>query len=155
MRFARLFVVGVFCLQIALGAPKQFVSLSGDSYFDVAVTRRDPTGVGFTHRDGVAFVDFSNMSEQTKREFGFDPATYQPAFEAKQKKELAQAEKARIDAETALAAAEQKRILQQIQLDAAKRAREHLAIPASPRDFEWRYEHLVFIIRRGALDVES
>jgi hypothetical protein len=51
-------------------------TISGDVFKNITLSKKDATGIQITHDDGVAFIDFKNLSAAEQKEFGYDPATY-------------------------------------------------------------------------------
>jgi len=76
-------------------------TVSGDIYKNVTVRSRDATGIQIMHDDGVAFLDFKNLSEADQKEFGFDLATYADAWKQKFEDEKKRREQAELAAQQA------------------------------------------------------
>jgi sRNA-binding protein len=51
-------------------------TLAGDVYYNVTITRVEKTGIGVMHRSGVAFLDFSILQDDIRKEFGYTPEGY-------------------------------------------------------------------------------
>ena len=69
-------------------------TVSGDLYKNITIRTKDPTGIQIMHDDGVAFIDFKNMSEADQKEFGFDLAAYADAWKRKFEEERVRREQA-------------------------------------------------------------
>jgi hypothetical protein len=69
------------------GLARDLTTNNGDVFKNISVSSKDPTGIRIVHDDGVAFLDFKNLSEADQKDFGFDPAAYADA--GKQKFETA------------------------------------------------------------------
>jgi len=61
------------------GLARDLTTNTGDVFKNISVRSKDPTGIRITYEDGVAFLDFKEMSEADQKEFGFDPAAYSDA----------------------------------------------------------------------------
>ena len=59
-----------------VGDARDLKTVNGEVFKNIAVTKKDATGIQITHDDGVAFVDFKNLADAEQKEFGFDPAKY-------------------------------------------------------------------------------
>ena len=59
-----------------VGDARDLKTVNGEVFKNIAVSKKDATGIQITHDDGVAFVDFKNLSDAEQKEFGFDPAKY-------------------------------------------------------------------------------
>ncbi len=57
-------------------AARDLKTTTGEVYHNFAVTKKEPTGLRIAHDDGVAFVDFILLSDEEKKEFGYDAAAY-------------------------------------------------------------------------------
>ena len=73
-RFALLITASVWLA--ATGDARDLKTVNGEVFKNIAVSKKDATGIQITHDDGVAFVDFKNLSDAEQKEFGFDPAKY-------------------------------------------------------------------------------
>lgn len=67
----------VMVAMIAQG--RDIVTVPGDVYRKVTVTRVERTGIRITHNDGVAFLDFKILSPQLRKEFGYTEEAYAAA----------------------------------------------------------------------------
>ena len=77
------------------GLARDLKTVSGDLFKNITLRSKDPTGIQIIHDDGVAFLDFKNLSEADQKEFGFDLGTYADAWKQKfeaEKKRREQAE---------------------------------------------------------------
>ena len=74
LRFALLIAASVWLT--ATGDARDLKTVNGEVFKNIAVSKKDGTGIQITHDDGVAFVDFKNLSDAEQKEFGFDPAKY-------------------------------------------------------------------------------
>jgi hypothetical protein len=61
------------------GLARDLTTNSGDVFKNISVRSKDPTGIRIIYEDGVAFLDFKDLSEADQKEFGFDPAAYADA----------------------------------------------------------------------------
>jgi len=82
-------------------------TVSGDVYKNISVRSKDATGIQIIHDDGVAFLDFKNLSESDQKDFGFDLAAYADAWKQKFEAEKQQREQAELAAQQARAQAQQ------------------------------------------------
>jgi hypothetical protein len=89
---------------------RDITTLRGETFYDITVTRVEKTGIAVMHRKGVAFLDFSILSEELRREFGYSPEAYAAGQAQIQQQQIAAAELQRkLDAEAA-ARQEQQRL---------------------------------------------
>lgn len=105
----------------AVGEKHEKLELStGRIYHDVAITGVDEIGVRFTHRNGVARIDFMNLPALWKERFHFDVTRF---LEARKSERLARYrwEKA-VDERMAKIKEEQKKIAAQKRIAALERA---------------------------------
>jgi hypothetical protein len=105
----------------AVGEKHEKLELStGRIYHDVAITGVDEIGVRFTHRNGVARIDFMNLPSLWKERFHFDVTRF---LEARKSERLARYrwEKA-VDERMAKIKEEQKKIAAQKRIAARERA---------------------------------
>ena len=105
----------------AVGEKHEKLELStGRTYHDVAITGVDEIGVRFTHRNGVARIDFMNLPSLWKERFYFDVTRF---LEARKSERLARCrwEKA-VDERMAKIREEQKKIAAQKRIAALESA---------------------------------
>jgi len=101
-----------FCLLVAtavLGGSafaRDIKTISGDVFKNITVQWKDPTGIQIMHNDGVAFLDFKNLSEPDQKAFGYDPATYADGWKQKFEVEKKRREQAELAAQQAKARAD-------------------------------------------------
>lgn len=62
---------------------RDLTTYSGDVYKNIEVVKKDETGMQISHDDGVAFIDYKNLSEADQKVFGYDPAKYAIAWQQK------------------------------------------------------------------------
>ena len=98
-RFALLIAATV--LMAAAGDARDLKTVNGEVFKNIAVSKKDATGIQITHDDGVAFVDFKNLADAEQKEFGFDPAKYAAG---QQEKSAAEKRRREIAAQQAAAA---------------------------------------------------
>lgn len=97
-----LFAALLLSLAPVSAAPKNYgviATLQGKMYFDCQVSHIYPDGVTFTHRDGVTKIPFSNLPENLRSEFRYDPkaeAEYQKQQAALRKAEQERAKQQQI-----------------------------------------------------------
>lgn len=144
-RFVLTLVVLLASLSLALA--RDITTLTGQTYRNVTVTRIDKLGIGITHRDGFAFLDFSILPADIRREFGYTDAAYAAAQAAqtaqKQQQELVAIEtQRRLAAEAATRQAELLRQREAAQaaaaLAAAQRAAQAPPATIASRDYTSR-----------------
>ncbi|HSI10633.1 MAG TPA: hypothetical protein VK961_01255 [Chthoniobacter sp.] len=80
-------------------------TINGDVYKNIEIRSRDATGIQVMHSDGVAFLDFKNMSEEDQKYFGYDPALYADGWKQKFEEEKKRREAAELAAQQAIARA--------------------------------------------------
>jgi len=93
---------------LALGgiaSARDLKTVSGDVYKDITVRTKDATGIQIMHDDGVAFLDFKNLSDPDQKEFGYDPATYAEGWKQKFEAERQRRVQAELAAQQAIARA--------------------------------------------------
>jgi hypothetical protein len=91
----RVFYSLLVVLLLAVGAMgRDIKTVSGDVYKNVSVRSKDATGIQIMHDDGVAFLDFKNLSEADQKDFGFDLTTYADAWKQKFEEERLRREQA-------------------------------------------------------------
>jgi hypothetical protein len=81
-------------------------TVSGDLFKNITVQWKDATGIQIMHDDGVAFLDFKNLSEADQKTFGYDAATYADGWKQKFEAERKLREQAEIAARQAKARAD-------------------------------------------------
>ncbi len=82
-------------------------TVPGQIYRGVTVTRIEKTGIAITHRDGAAFLDFSILPPEIRKEFGYTEDAYSAAVALQQQQQAATAEyQRRVAAESSARAAE-------------------------------------------------
>lgn len=102
MKRSVLFAALLLSLAPASAAPKNYgvvATREGKMYFDCQVSHIYPDGVTFTHRDGVTKIPFSNLPENLRTEFRYDPkaeAEYQKQQAAQRKAEQERAKQQQI-----------------------------------------------------------
>ena len=64
-------------------------TVGGKTYYGVRITRVEPDGISIIHRDGVAKIPFSDLSEEARDGYGYD--SQKAAAYAKQRQEQAAA----------------------------------------------------------------
>ncbi len=102
MKRSVLFAALLLSLAPAHAAPKNYgvvATREGKLYFDCQVSHIYPDGVTFTHRDGVTKIPFSNLPENLRTEFRYDPkaeAEYQKQQAAQRKAEQERAKQQQI-----------------------------------------------------------
>ena len=117
---------------VSLALARDITTLTGQTYRTITVTRVEKTGIAISHRDGAAFLDFSILPADIRREFGYTEAGYSAAQTTqKQQQEVAVEYQRRVAAETAARQAEEQRQRAEAQaaaaLLAAQRAQAALA----------------------------
>lgn len=116
---------------------RDITTLTGQIYRDVTVTRVEKTGIGILHRDGTAFLDFSILLSEIRKEFGYSETTYAAAKAAeaaqKQQLQLAIETQKRLAAEAKERQAEEQRRIAEMRAEAARIATDRTALrPFSP-----------------------
>jgi hypothetical protein len=66
-----------------LGKARDLKTVDGEVYKNIVVSKQDATGIQISHDDGLAFIDFLNLSEKEQKEFGYDPAKYAAGMKEK------------------------------------------------------------------------
>jgi hypothetical protein len=94
-------------------------TIAGDVYKNIEIRSHDATGIQIMHSDGVAFLDFKNLSEEDQKYFGYDPATYADGWKQKFEAEKKRREAAEIAAQQAIARAKALQAQAQDQANAA------------------------------------
>jgi hypothetical protein len=88
----------LLALALAVAAQaRDILTLSGEIYREVTVTKVQADGIRITHSTGIAFLDFASLPEALRKEFGYDPAAYAAAVKVREERDAqARAERARI-----------------------------------------------------------
>ena len=79
MKRAHCFLLAATLLLGGSGLARDLTTNNGDVFKNISVRSKDSTGIRIVHDDGVAFLDFKNLSEADQKDFGFDPAAYADA----------------------------------------------------------------------------
>jgi hypothetical protein len=80
-------------------------TVSGDLFKNITVQSRDATGIQIMHDDGVAFLDFKNLSEADQKEFGYNADAYADGWKQKFEAERQRRVQAELVAQQAIARA--------------------------------------------------
>src|SRR4051794_11764112 len=80
-------------------------TIDGDVYKNIEIRSRDATGIQILHSDGVAFLDFKNLSADDQKFFGYDAALYADGWKQKFEEEKKRREAAELAAQQAIARA--------------------------------------------------
>jgi hypothetical protein len=99
----------LFLAAMALGGnalARDIKTVSGDVFKNITVQWKDATGIQVMHNDGVAFLDFKNLSEADQKEFGYNAATYADGWKQKFEAEKKRREAAELAAQQARARAD-------------------------------------------------
>lgn len=85
----------------------------GETVFkNITITKKDATGLEITHDDGVIFLDFRNLAEAERTEFGYEPTAYlaglkqKAAIEQRRREQALAAHHAKVERAKAQAADE-------------------------------------------------
>lgn len=97
-------LVATLFLSGSAGA-RDIKTISGDVYKNIEIRSRDATGIQVMHSDGVAFLDFKNLSEEDQKYFGYDAALYADGWKQKFEEEKKRREAAELAAQQAIARA--------------------------------------------------
>ena len=79
---------------VSLALARDITTLTGQTYRAVTITRVEATGIGISHDDGVAFLDFSTLPPEIRREFGYTAEQQQRQIEAQAAAALLAAQRA-------------------------------------------------------------
>jgi hypothetical protein len=71
--FLLLLALSTVCLARA-EEPRTITTLSGERFDNATVTGASVYGLSITHSGGVSFVRFENLSEDLRKQYGYDPA---------------------------------------------------------------------------------
>jgi len=109
----------VVAFLLALARPasaRDFVTTNGTEYKDAKVDKVHPTGIDITYAKGIAFLEFEELPESVRKEFGYDPEKAREAakkaekkIEAARKEGAEAAEKEKLAEDAAKSAAEKKK----------------------------------------------
>ncbi|HEY3901129.1 MAG TPA: hypothetical protein VGM54_21130 [Chthoniobacter sp.] len=100
------------CLFVALAVlagharARDIKTVGGDVFKNITVQWKDATGIQVMHDDGVAFLDFKNLSAADQKEFGYNAATYADGWKQKFEAEKKRREAAELAAQQAKARAD-------------------------------------------------
>lgn len=87
MRVLQLLVIFTFVASMVHG--DDIVTKNGVTYSNAKVTSGDVLGVKITHKTGVAFVPFAEMTDTDKSKYGYDPKKEEALFAEKRKQKEA------------------------------------------------------------------
>jgi hypothetical protein len=79
MRLSRIWVLIVASALASSTWARDITTTTGDVYHNAVVTKVQPDGVRIVHDDGAGFLNFQILTEQDRKEFGFDPVAYAAA----------------------------------------------------------------------------
>jgi hypothetical protein len=126
-----------FLATASLLLARDIKTLGDQTYRGVVVNRIEKTGIGITHQDGAAFLDFSILPPDIRKEFGYTETGYTAALAAqsaqREQQAMAANQQARIEAEAAALRAEAQRIraeLSSVDLALARQRLENAATEA-------------------------
>ena len=88
---------------------ENITTLSGKKYTGVTITRVDPSGLSISHDDGLAKISFTDLPEELRTKYGYDPAKAAAAM--KQEAEAAVQQREAGIQQRQAAAAQQKKAL--------------------------------------------
>jgi len=106
MKRVRYFLLAAALMLGSSGLARDLTTNDGDVFKNISVRSKDPTGIRIMHDDGVAFLDFKNLSEADQKDFGFDPATYADAGKQKFEAAKLRREQAKLASLQAIASAQ-------------------------------------------------
>ena len=90
------FLLAATLLLGSSGLARDLTTISGDVFKNITVQSKDATGIQIMHDDGVAFLDFKNLSEADQKAFGFDLAAYADGWKQKFEAEKLRREQAEL-----------------------------------------------------------
>jgi hypothetical protein len=76
MKLSRLWMLAVASALVSSAGARDITTTTGDIYHNAVVTKVQPDGIRIVHDDGAGFVDFQILTEQERKEFGFNPTAY-------------------------------------------------------------------------------
>jgi hypothetical protein len=79
MTLSRLWVLIVASALATSAWARDITTTTGDVYHNAVVTKVQADGVRIVHDDGAGFLNFQILTEQDRKDFGFDPVTYAAA----------------------------------------------------------------------------
>jgi hypothetical protein len=87
------FLAAISLLSVAAFG-RDLKTVGGTVFKNITINKKDATGLEISHDDGVIFLDFRNLAEAERKEFGYDPTTYVAGLKQKAEAEQRRREQA-------------------------------------------------------------